>query len=564
MPPAFLELLWESDITWLPGTVRHCPLAAEAGILGKKMSQELQRGVTGAESQEDYEDDFEKDLDWLIEEEARSEDQEQGYEDIEAEIDKELEEEEKREWSQKEEEQTTEGGENERDQRVEVGVEGERWPSPMEPLGDFPHGDCSHGHSLPLSADMEEEKLDDEKKYVLEKIQQANRQLQKQTSPNQDRQRRLQFKDTLVDLVVPPLEYEREAEEQDVSERMLELHISSMEAGPTGAKEGRVLVEKDGKFDLVSLREVESQGLLPPLSSPPGNEPNSPRRSQHFLGHSRGSAPYATIGSGPHHAPKPPSRSRNRPCSAGNTQRTRAVKRRVQSANSSATCSTFTLSLQQKDLQVKLQHKRERLHREVGPTLPDRRAISGVALLTGREHHTGAAANIPQTTAVLCAPPQEQQRKQAEEEQRQQENERAFRAWLSRKREQLQEERRLQRAQELERMSCKRELSSPHETFQLWLQRKQEQQEKQRQLDDMRRLEEESTYSVHNRDDCERAFKLWLKKKRSEKRVEQQAARERSRRLVMEARRARRTQDLLISVSDTRNLRFTDRCSYRF
>nr|XP_023670568.1 coiled-coil domain-containing protein 181 isoform X4 [Paramormyrops kingsleyae] len=522
MPPAFLELLWESDITWLPGTVRHCPLAAEAGILGKKMSQELQRGVTGAESQEDYEDDFEKDLDWLIEEEARSEDQEQGYEDIEAEIDKELEEEEKREWSQKEEEQTTEGGENERDQRVEVGVEGERWPSPMEPLGDFPHGDCSHGHSLPLSADMEEEKLDDEKKYVLEKIQQANRQLQKQTSPNQDRQRRLQFKDTLVDLVVPPLEYEREAEEQDVSERMLELHISSMEAGPTGAKEGRVLVEKDGKFDLVSLREVESQGLLPPLSSPPGNEPNSPRRSQHFLGHSRGSAPYATIGSGPHHAPKPPSRSRNRPCSAGNTQRTRAVKRRVQSANSSATCSTFTLSLQQKDLQVKLQHKRERLHRE------------------------------------------EQQRKQAEEEQRQQENERAFRAWLSRKREQLQEERRLQRAQELERMSCKRELSSPHETFQLWLQRKQEQQEKQRQLDDMRRLEEESTYSVHNRDDCERAFKLWLKKKRSEKRVEQQAARERSRRLVMEARRARRTQDLLISVSDTRNLRFTDRCSYRF
>lgn len=378
--------------------------------------------------------------------------QEQGYEDIEAEIDKELEEEEKREWSQKEAEQTTEGGESERDQRVEV--EGERCPPPIEPLGDFPHGDCSHGDSLPLSGDMEQEKLDDEKKYVLEKIQQANRQLQKQTSPSQDRQRRLQFKDTLVDLVVPPLEYEREAEEQDVSEKMLELHISSMEAGPTeGAKEARVLVEKDGKFDLVSLREVESQGLLPPLSSPPGNEPNSPRRCQHFLSHSRGSAPNARIGCGPHHAPKPPSRSRNRPSSAGNTQRTRAVKRRVQSANGSASCSTFTLSSQQKDLQAKLQHKRERLHREVGPTLPDRCAVSGVALLTGKG--ASHAANIPQTTAVLCAPPQEQQRKQAEEEQRQEENERAFRAWLSRKREQLQEERRLQRAQELERMSCK-------------------------------------------------------------------------------------------------------------
>lgn len=50
---------------------------------------------------------------------------------------------------------------------------------------------------------------------------------------------------------------------------------------------------------------------------------------------------------------------------------------------------------------------------------------------------------------------QEEQRKREEEEQKKQENELAFQAWLVRKREQLHDERRLQRAQEMEKMSFK-------------------------------------------------------------------------------------------------------------
>ncbi|KAK5869881.1 hypothetical protein PBY51_024564 [Eleginops maclovinus] len=52
-------------------------------------------GVVCTKSQEEYEDDFEKDLDWLISEESRSEGQGPDFKDIEAEIDKELEEDEK-------------------------------------------------------------------------------------------------------------------------------------------------------------------------------------------------------------------------------------------------------------------------------------------------------------------------------------------------------------------------------------------------------------------------------------------------------------------------------------
>lgn len=49
---------------------------------------------------------------------------------------------------------------------------------------------------------------------------------------------------------------------------------------------------------------------------------------------------------------------------------------------------------------------------------------------------------------------QAEQRRREEEELKRQENELAFKAWLMRKKEQLQEERRIHRAQEIERMNC--------------------------------------------------------------------------------------------------------------
>ncbi|KAI1885194.1 hypothetical protein AGOR_G00217670 [Albula goreensis] len=412
---------------------------------------QIQGRMSGAAEQDreqQYEDDFEKDLDWLISEEGRSDDQQEPEdEDIEAKIDKELED---------EEELETDGGED-------------RWPSPMEPLDGLSDGGNAC-ESLPLTPPPEEEK-----RYILEKIQQANQQLKAQAAPDQSRRRRLQFKDRLVDLVVPPLEYEQETapqrsseEERDVSGRMSELQISQQEDALTGdgaGREGRVLVEKDGKFDL------------------------------------------------------------NRPNSAGFNQRSvggRATKRRVQSASNTLSHTTFTLSPEQKHLQLKQQQRRDRLRRE------------------------------------------EEERRREEEAQKRQENELAFRAWLQRKREQLQEERRVHRAQEMEKTSCKTDQCDPQEAFKLWLKRKQEQQVKDRQLEEMKRLEEESSYYLHNQEESERAFKLWLKRKHAEKRAEMRVARERSRRLVMEARRARRMQDLLCTVSEAKSFRFTDHYGYHY
>ncbi|XP_056320377.1 coiled-coil domain-containing protein 181 [Danio aesculapii] len=485
---------------------------------------------------DEYEDDFEKDLDWLISEESKSE--EQDDDDIEAQIDKELEEDDFKEVLNHHKEMDDEEG-------------GERWPTPMEPLEGMVDPDRDELITSPhLQSDDED--LEEEKKYILDKIQEANKQLQDQDPPDHMRRRRLQFKDTLVDLVVPAHEFDAQEsnsasfgdleEEQEVSGQMQKLKISQREEnqnkdGPEdehngGGKEGRVLVEKDGKFDLVSLKEVESQGLLPPLPVSHSDNQRAPLRqteSGQHLNKSPVSSPRQNLtspfppGNESLYVPKPPPKHRNRPSSARPSQRgawVQGTKRRVQSANGAPSHATFTLSPQQKELLAKLQQRRERQAKE------------------------------------------DEMKKREEEEQKRQENEIAFQSWLMRKREQLQEDRRVHKAQEMERMSCRRDCGDPEEAFKIWLQKKQEQQFKDKQLEEMKRLEKDSGFCLHSREESEKAFRQWLRRKRSEKRAEHQLARERSRRLMLEERRARRMHDLLCTVNEIKPFRFSD--PYRY
>ncbi|XP_076860455.1 coiled-coil domain-containing protein 181 [Brachyhypopomus gauderio] len=495
-------------------------------------------------TQEEYDDDFEKDLDWLIsEEESKSEEQDPDDNDVEAEIDRVLDEDEKR---------VEEGGETCSSRDTDPTED--RWPTPMEPVVEqF----SANGDPGIVGNTLAEDNDDEEKKSLLQKIEKANRQLQDQEAPDQTRRRRLQFKDTLVDLVVPVQKcsapYRDLEVDGEVSGQMERLKISAQENESVdmgrdvggdgggdgrreGAREGRVLVERDGKFDLVSLKEVESQGLLPPL---PGYHSDShhgsprtqtePVKSTCLSANPRSSSA-SPAGPESRHTPRPPPhRSQARPSSATSPlgppgrRGGGGGKRRVQSANGAPVLSTFTLSARQKELLTNQQQQRQRIARE------------------------------------------EEERRREEEEHKRQENELAFRAWLVKKRLQLQNEKRVQRAQQMENMSCKRECSAdPDETFRLWLQKKHEQQVKEKQLEEMKRLEHESALYLHTPEERDQAFTLWLRRKRMEKRAEQQAARERSRRLVLEVRRARRMQGLLCSVRDSRTFRFDDPHDYRF
>lgn len=320
------------------------------------------------------------------------------YEDIEAQIDRELVQDEKLQ-KRKRKQMRDKKKKSCKGKEMEAEEEDERWPSPMEPL-EYDSDRDSPG-IVPPPPNIND-RTDEEKKYILEKIQWANRELQDQEAPDLMRRRRLHFKDKLVDLVVPPppsekdggqLELERRGgvretleAENDVSGRFSELKLSPREDGVgcggdvSSVKDSKVLVEKDGKFDLVSLNKADSQGLFPPISHKNSNcsSPPSPRLEQtsntssSSLNHHLGVSQLTQSAEGLC-VPRPPAQARNRPSSATHNQRggqRQGVRRRVQSATGTNCLATFTLSPQQKELLQKSQERRAKLAREVETRLP--------------------------------------------------------------------------------------------------------------------------------------------------------------------------------------------------
>ncbi|XP_014901245.1 coiled-coil domain-containing protein 181 isoform X4 [Poecilia latipinna] len=446
-------------------------------------------------SQEDYEDDFEKDLDWLISEEGQSE-QGSDYGDVDAEIDKELEKEETPGEAI--------GNENGEQKPDHVEEDEERWPPPMEPLGyDMDQASTSLHTESPFPET--DEQTDEEQMYILDKIEQANKELEEQDTPDMTRQRRLHFKDTLVDLVVPPPLSDSYSDDTDEEkERALIAGAASVVSGMLS----NLIIDSSGQ---ISSKDRASKELR--------------RSSVEGLQETKESKVLVEKD-----APRPPTRPKARPNSArpnSATQGQRMIlmrngKRRVQSATGTPSKATYALSPQQKDLLQKMKEKKERLAREA------------------------------------------EQRKHEEEELKKQENEQAFKSWLIKKREQIFEERKIHRAKEIERMNAKRDVYDPEEAYRSWLQKKKEQVQRERQVVELRKLEEECNCLMHSRQECDRAFNQWLRRKRDEKRAQQLLHMEHSRRVALEVRRARQMTELLCAVNATRPFQFTDDSAYRY
>ncbi|XP_014856589.1 PREDICTED: coiled-coil domain-containing protein 181 isoform X4 [Poecilia mexicana] len=446
-------------------------------------------------SQEDYEDDFEKDLDWLISEEGQSE-QGSDYGDVDAEIDKELEKEETPGEAI--------GNENGEQKPDHVEEDEERWPPPMEPLGyDMDQASTSLHTESPFPET--DEQIDEEQMYILDKIEQANKELEEQDTPDMTRQRRLHFKDTLVDLVVPPPLSDSYSDDTDEEkERALIAGAASVVSGMLS----NLIIDSSGQ---ISSKDRASKELR--------------RSSVEGLQETKESKVLVEKD-----APRPPTRPKARPNSArpnSATQGQRVIlmrngKRRVQSATGTPSKATFALSPQQKDMLQKMKEKKDRLAREA------------------------------------------EQRKHEEEDLKKQENEQAFKSWLIKKREQIFEERKILRAKEIERMNAKRDVYDPEEAYRSWLQKKKEQVQRERQVVELRKLEEECNCLMHSRQECDRAFNQWLRRKRDEKRAQQLLHMEHSRRVALEVRRARQMTELLCAVNATRPFQFTDDSAYRY
>ncbi|NXT84098.1 CC181 protein, partial [Zapornia atra] len=522
-----------------------------------KMSEKEEQGDPGDMGDlTEYEDDFEKDLEWPMNEEESlgvRENPERNEDDDEGEI---------IEVADNFEEDNDKMEENP-DQLSEVEVDVQARPSHEDSLetrsdvkqedrvSDTDSESSIQESKLENQQQQDEEEDEEIKRYILEKIEEANKLLEDQTPVYQNRERKLKFKDKLVDLEVPPLEdaevYKTDlARGDDVLNRLSQLHISnetrqeSTSLSPGVGKEeekkdGKVLVEKAGKFELLSLRDIESQGFLPPISvsfTDIETQRASPKplhcdpfgtvsQMKEVPPVQPGARSFSPAGEESVYVPKPPANPKRRPTSAINAARglgRRKTPQRVQSANAPVRSSTYCLSPRQKELRKQLEQRKEKLRKE------------------------------------------EEERKREQEEQKRRENEMVFKAWLQKKKEQVQEEKRMRRVKELEDLNSKDRSRNPEEAFKLWLKKKHQEHMKEKQKENSSRQAEGITFFPRT-EECNKAFKDWLKRKREEKRAEELAAKERARQLRLEARRAKQLQNIHCISSEPKAFRFTDHYS---
>lgn len=266
---------------------------------------------------------------------------------------------------------------------------------PLDPISDSDSENSFQDSKPENQKDLEDEEDEEVRRYIMEKIIEANKLLQTQEPVNDKRERKLKFKDKLVDLEVPPLEDSDTCKvllenETNMSGKLSQLCISgdlgqesmlmSVTNGGCEENDRKILVERDGKFELMNLQDIESQGFLPPISSANGMEHESsqlplrsanlsvggikkeePEAKIHIMTLSQAGEPLAQV-------PQPPANPKNRPSSAANpdlNKKTRRSSHRIQSAGVSPVTSTYCLSPRQKELQKQLERKRERLKREV-------------------------------------------------------------------------------------------------------------------------------------------------------------------------------------------------------
>ncbi|XP_021495089.1 coiled-coil domain-containing protein 181 [Meriones unguiculatus] len=491
---------------------------------------------------EEYEDDFEKDLEWLINDKETSDSSIiemacKNEDDLSQEL--------------KENETEIELGQQLSDPDKPLKDEASHRrndfisvPSiqPLDPVSDSDSENSFQDSKPENQKDLEEEEDEEVKRYIMEKIIEANKILQNQEPVNNKRERKLKFKDKLVDLEVPPIEDSDTCkaflENENMSGKLSQLCISgelgqenvllSVTDGSGEENDRKILVERDGKFELMNLQDIESQGFLPPISSTNSTDesPQLPGSLNQSVGDVKTEEPEAkapAVGLSPAgeplgQVPEPPTNPKSRPNSAANQDPNKKIRRfnyRTQSAMVSPVTSTYCLSPRQKELQKQLERKRERLKRE------------------------------------------EEQRKIEKENEKKKENEMVFKAWLQKKREQVLEMRRIQRAKQIEDMNSRQVNRDPQQAFRLWLKKKHEEQMKERKTEELRK-QEECLFFLRGTEGRERAFKQWLRRKQIEKIAEQQAVKERARQLRLEARRSKQLQNNMYSMPEAKSFRFTD------
>nr|XP_012425439.3 coiled-coil domain-containing protein 181 [Taeniopygia guttata] len=482
---------------------------SEKEAQGDLDQKEDQADVGESTENAEYEDDFEKDTECLTDEEEKQnlgekENPEEKEEDVEAKILK---------SADSFQEDNKEIKENldqlsEADANVKVIYSNEKYLKSGADIEQEDHESDAERESSVQESKLENEQELDEgedeeiKRYVLEKIEEANKELENQAPMDKNRERKLKFEDEVGLQAAPPEDAEVGktdlARAGDVSDRLSKLSISdkgqksislSACAGLDEKTDGKTVAEKDENFELLCICDIESQGILAPV-----------RVYFTDIETQQTTELFSSLPTASQAKEMPTSDSKQQPDSALNGAKD-VGKQKTECANIPVKSSTYSLTPRQKELRRQIELRKERLKRE------------------------------------------EEEKKRELEEVRRRQNEMVFKAWLQKKKEQVQQEKRIRRAKLLEEQSIKEVHRDPEEAYRLWLKKKHQQYVRERRIEVLRRQTEEVAFFT-SAEDCDRAFRDWLRKKREEKQAAELAAKERAKQLRLEARRSRKMRSI--------------------
>ncbi|XP_021355282.1 coiled-coil domain-containing protein 181-like [Mizuhopecten yessoensis] len=405
---------------------------------------------------------------------------------------------------------------------------------------------------------------------VTARVKQLNEELANDTTPtDKKRESRVLFKEDLVDLVAPPPDYgegeegpQQNQESNTVSDKSETSKNNSNTPPGTKRSDNKVLIERGGNFELVNADEVTADDMGIPLFD------NDKENEDNISG--AGNTNNNNSSSSFNRKPAPPSNPRPSTATGPSRRSMRpAQKTRAQSAGSRNTPinhsfplnanyrSPYALSLKEKDMLEQQNKQKEEQRRE------------------------------------------DERRRKRDEEDKQSYNEDLFQSWLSKvrqrekqKKEKEEEEMRKNQKPDKRRSKDKQknmgqdeydnsddeersqdkwedddysdETQKNNELFKEWVQTKSEQKKREKLLSKRQEQETNEGLIIRSRDDCDKAFRDWLRRKSTDLKRARAIERQKARMMRIAARKARKTQALTKAVRQSNAFRYVDYYGYRF
>lgn len=389
---------------------------------------------------------------------------------------------------------------------------------------------------------------------VTARVKQLNEELANDTTPtDKKRESRVLFKEDLVDLVAPPPDYDegednpqQNQESNNVSDKSEPTKTNTNNAPGAKRSDDKVLIERGGNFELVNADEVTADDMgLPLFDNDKENENNNAKGAGNTNNNSSSSF---------NRKPAPPSNPRPSTASGASRRTVRpAQKPRAQSAGSrnNTINHSFPLNQNYRSPYALSQREKEMLEQQNKQKEEQRK--------------------------------EDERKRKKEEQEKQTYNDDLFQSWLSKvrqrekeRREKEEEDMRKNRRPDKSRSKDKQknmgqdddslddETDENNRLYKEWVQSKTEQKKREKLLAKRQEQEANEGLIIRSRDDCDKAFRDWLRRKNTDLKRARAAEKQKAKMMRIMARKARKTQALTKAVRQSNAFRYVDYYGYRF